>query len=111
MLLKGGRSGWDVTLEEGVSSGALQEGGTLAYRCQGLTCETKYQGRRYWDLVPLILYAENGSGRTRGLCAKCWTEHNGGVSSARSLRSEPAQHRKKKEGFTMTRLLFVGSNK
>ena len=33
----------------------------------------------------------------QGLCAKCWTEHNGGVSSARTFRLEQARRRKRGE--------------
>ena len=90
----------------------LRSGGWKAgLQMSRLACETKIQGRRYLNLVPVIFHAEDGSGRNRDLCAQCWTEHFGTVSSGRSCRWEQAQLQKKEEGFRVARLGIVGLNK
>ena len=70
---------WDQALEERVPCDTPHE--------------SKSQGQGYLDLGPVILYKEDGS--TRALCAKCGTEHNGGVSSAGTFKLEQARPRKR----------------
>ena len=71
----------DWTPEERIALHTHVEDGKLLYRFQGLTCDKKNQRRRYWDLVPVVFCAEDGSGHTRDFFSNRWTEHNGGVSS------------------------------
>ena len=87
----------------------LKKDGKLMCRCNGPTCATKNKGRGYFDLVPFIFGSEDESGHTCCLCAICWSELNGGVSSVRSFRAEQAQ-RRKEEGSRVTRCGFGGLN-
>ena len=49
------------------------------------------------DLIPVILDAHGGIGRTKELRAKCWTEYSGGKSSNVKTRSDG-----KKEALSIT---------
>ena len=73
---------------EPVLVNAPQGGGKLLYRCQGLTCDMKNQGRRCLDLVPGDFPFEDGYGYTRDVCADCWTELYGGRSPVRKYWKE-----------------------
>ena len=85
--------------------------GRLACRCQWLICETENHGRCLC-LVPVIFCAQDGSGRTRDLCAKHLTEHSRGNSSATTFKADQAR-RRKRGGLQSPSLFweFVGSNK
>ena len=48
----------------------LPENGRWLYRCQGLTCDKKNQGRRPVDLVPFVFPSKDGHGYTRDVCAE-----------------------------------------
>ena len=49
----------DQTHGDGVACDASQEDGKLLLRCQSLTCGSKYQARRYVDLVPVASPSED----------------------------------------------------
>ena len=43
------------------------------YKCQVLASQTKEQGSRYADLVPVLFPSEDGFVYTRDVCAEGWT--------------------------------------
>ena len=46
----------------------------------------------YLDLAPAVYLSEDGSGFTTDLCADCWTELEGGLSTVRWTRREAPRH-------------------
>ena len=47
-------------LGDSVACDASQEDRKLLLRCQSLTCGSKYQARRYVDLLPVVSPSEDG---------------------------------------------------
>ena len=78
--------GWDQTTDERVLFDFLQEDVHAGVQVS--------KEDFVFDLV-LVIFGEYGSVRTMDLCAKCWTEHNGGDV-------------RKVEAFIVTRLGIIG---